>query len=66
MLKAIIKTGVLVVLILVLAQFVPLVAQYEPILLLGALAFGLIGVVGRIFIWLLLAAAVVLLAQTFF
>lgn len=66
MIKAIMRTVVLVAVVLVAAQFVPLVAEHEWALLVAAVALGLIGVIGRIFLLLLAAAAVILLFHPFF
>ena len=66
MFKAIIRTAALVALVLVLARFVPFVAEHEMALIIAAVALGLIGIIGRIFLLLLIAAAVVLLFHPFF
>ena len=66
MIKAIVRTVVLVVAVVVLANFVPLVAEHEWALLVAAVALGLIGVIGRIFLLLLAVAAVILLFHPFF
>lgn len=55
MIKAIVRTVVLVAIILVLSQQVPLVAQYQIPLLIGAIALGIFGFIIRI---LLLVAGV--------
>ena len=64
--KAIIRTVLLVAAILVLSQFIPLLAAHEGAALVAAVALGLFGVIARIFLALLLIVAVVLLFHPFF
>ena len=59
MFKAIIRTVALVAL-------VPFVAQHELALIVAAMALGLVGVIGRIFLLLLAAVAAVFLFHPFF
>jgi hypothetical protein len=62
MLKAIVRTVIMVAVILLLAQQFPLIAQYQTPLLIGAVALGVLGfmlkaallVVGILALWLLL------------
>ena len=61
MLKALIKTAVLVGAVLALAQFVPLVAAHKTLALALAVFIGLAGIVMRLAFVLLLAAAAVAL-----
>ena len=60
MIKALVRTVLLVVFVLVLAQFVPFVAQHEYALVAVAVALGLIGVITRVLVIMLLIAAVAL------
>ncbi|OGC87521.1 hypothetical protein A3D70_00210 [Candidatus Adlerbacteria bacterium RIFCSPHIGHO2_02_FULL_54_18] len=59
MIKSVIKTLLLVVTVLLLAQFVPLVAQYQTILIIAALAYGLFGFITRSLLILFIIAAAV-------
>lgn len=64
MIKALIRTVLLVVVIVVAAQFVPALAPYETLLVVLALVTGLFGIIARSMVLLLLIAAA--LAAYFF
>jgi hypothetical protein len=66
MIKALIRTVLLVAAVLVLSRFSPWVAAHETALLVAAVALGLFGIIARIFLVLLLLGAVLLFFHPFF
>lgn len=66
MIKALVRTAVLIVVILVAAQFIPFVAHYEWALIALSLVLGLMSVLGRILLFILAAGAVLLFLRSFF
>ena len=66
MFKALIRTALLVVAILVLSRFVPFVADHEAALLVAAVALGLFGIIARVLMILLFIGAAVLFFHPFF
>ena len=66
MIKALIRSALLVAAILVVSRFVPWVAEHEVALLIAAVALGLFGIIARIIIILLLIGAVVFFFHPFF
>ena len=66
MIKALIRTVLLIAAVLVLAPLVPFVGQHEAAFLIAAAAVGLIGVIGRLFIALLVVVALIVLFHPFF
>lgn len=66
MIKALVRTVVLVAAVLLLSPVVPFVAQHEAAFLIAAVAIGLIGVIGRLFIGLLIVVALIVLFHPFF
>ena len=48
MIKAVVRTALLVGTVLLLSQFVPFVAAHEQALLIAAIAIGLIGIITRV------------------
>lgn len=66
MIKAIIRTALLVGAVLVGALFIPFIAAHQQALLIGAVAIGLIGVITRLVLILLLIAALVMFVYPLF
>ncbi len=66
MIKAIIRTVLLVAAVLLLAPYVPFVAEHQQGLLIAAVALGLIGIIGRIFVLAIVVVAAVFFFHPFF
>lgn len=66
MIKAIIRTALLVAAVLLLAPRVPFVAEHQQALLVAAVAVGLIGAITRVVILVLVAVAVLFFFHPFF
>lgn len=57
MIKALIRAAIAIAVILVLAQYVPFIAEHQNGLLLAAVALSFIGVIAKFFIILILFVA---------
>ncbi len=66
MIKAIIRTALLVAAVLLLAPYVPFVAEHQQGFLIAAVALGLIGIIGRIFVLAIVVVAAVFFFHPFF
>ena len=66
MIKALVRTVLLVAAVFLFAPVVPFVAAHKVALLIAAVALGLIGVIGRIFVALLIVVALIFLFRPFF
>lgn len=64
--KALVRTALLVAAVLLLAPVIPFVADHEAAFLIAAVALGLVGVIGRLFIALIIGVAVLVLFHPFF
>lgn len=66
MIKALIRTAMLVVAVLVLSRFIPLLAEHEQAALIAVVAIGLIGIITRVLVVVLILAALVMFFHPFF